>query len=114
MCEELIRQNQAFPQKFRADVATTDVIEDEIRNQIRQLDGQIQDIERLSNNVVGMALITPIFVDLKRKLQEKLEALYRFDAETATSFDRAMDLTANIVRGLAEIDSDKAKRERST
>ncbi|MBC6163732.1 hypothetical protein HB999_09675 [Listeria booriae] len=108
LCEELIRQNQAFPQKFRADVATTDVIEDEIRNQIRQLDGQIQDIERLSNNVVGMALITPIFVDLKRKLQEKLEALYRFDAETATSFDRAMDLTANIVRGLAEIDSDKA------
>ncbi|EUJ41085.1 hypothetical protein PWEIH_02217 [Listeria weihenstephanensis FSL R9-0317] len=108
LCEELIRQNQAFPRQFQADVATTDVIEDEIRNQIRQLDGQIQDIEKLSNNVVGMALITPIFVDLKRKLQEKLEALYRFDAETATSFDRAMDLTANIVRGLAEIDSDKA------
>ncbi|WP_137657513.1 polymorphic toxin type 15 domain-containing protein [Listeria newyorkensis] len=108
LCEELIRQNQVFPQKFQADVATTDVIEDEIRNQIRQLDGQIQDIEKLSNNVVGMTLITPIFVDLKRKLQEELEALYRFDAETATSFDRAMDLTANIVRGLAEIDSDKA------
>lgn len=108
LCEELIRQNKVFPRQFQADVATTDVIEDEIRNQIRQLDGQIQDIERLSNNVVGMALITPIFVDLKRKLQEKLEALYRFDAETATSFDRAMDLTANIVRGLAEIDSDKA------
>lgn len=108
LCEELIRQNQVFPEKFQVDVATTDVIEDEIRNQIRQLDGQIQDIEKLSNNVVGMALITPIFVDLKQKLQEKLEALYRFDAETATSFDRAMDLTVNIVRGLAEIDSDKA------
>ncbi|MBC1553273.1 hypothetical protein HB901_11150 [Listeria booriae] len=108
LCEELIRQNQAFPQKFRADVATTDVIENEVRDQIRQLDTQIQDIEKLSNNVVGMALITPIFVDLKQKLQEKLEALYQFDAETATSFDRAMDLTANIVQGLAEIDSDKA------
>ncbi|MBC2364603.1 polymorphic toxin type 15 domain-containing protein [Listeria booriae] len=108
LCEELIRQNQAFPQKFRADVATMDVIEHEVRDQIRQLDTQIQDIEKLSNNVVGMALITPIFVDLKRKLQEKLEALYQFDAETATSFDRAMDLTTNIVQGLAEIDSDKA------
>ncbi|MBC2023195.1 polymorphic toxin type 15 domain-containing protein [Listeria booriae] len=108
LCEELIRQNQAFPQKFRADVATTDVIENEVRDQIRQLDTQIQDIEKLSNNVVGMALITPIFVDLKQKLQEKLEALYQFDAETATSFDRAMDLTTNIVQGLAEIDSDKA------
>ncbi|MBC1229006.1 hypothetical protein HB816_00885 [Listeria booriae] len=108
LCEELIRQNQAFPQKFRADVATTDVIEHEVRDQIRQLDTQIQDIEKLSNNVVGMALITPIFVDLKQKLQEKLEALYQFDTETATSFDRAMDLTTNIVQGLAEIDSDKA------
>ncbi|MBC1984631.1 polymorphic toxin type 15 domain-containing protein [Listeria booriae] len=108
LCEELIRQNQAFPQKFRADVATTDVIENEVRDQIRQLDTQIQDIEKLSNNVVGMALITPIFVDLKQKLQEKLEALYQFDAETATSFDRAMDLTKNIVQGLAEIDNDKA------
>ncbi|MBC1944402.1 hypothetical protein HCA15_07260 [Listeria booriae] len=108
LCEELIRQNQAFPQKFRADVATTDMIEQEVRDQIRQLDTQIQDIEKLSNSVVGMALITPIFVDLKQKLQEKLEALYQFDAETATSFDRAMDLTTNIVQGLAEIDSDKA------
>ncbi|MDT0110087.1 polymorphic toxin type 15 domain-containing protein [Listeria booriae] len=108
LCEELIRQNQAFPQKFRADVATTDVIEHEVRDQIRQLDHQIQDIEKLSNNVVGMALITPIFVDLKQKLQEKLEALYQFDTEAATSFDRAMDLTTNIVQGLAEIDNDKA------
>ncbi|MBC1457119.1 pre-toxin TG domain-containing protein [Listeria newyorkensis] len=107
LCEELIRQNEVIPRDFKAEVATVDVIEDQVRNQIRQLDGQIQDIEKLSNNVVGMALITPIFVDMKLKLEEKLEALYRFDAETATSFDRAMDLAANVARGLAEIGKDK-------
>lgn len=107
LCEELIRQNEAIPRDFQGEVATVDVIEDQVRNQIRQLDGQIQDIEKLSNNVVGMALITPIFVDLKQKLQEKLEALYRFDAETATSFDRAIDMAANVARGLAEIGQDK-------
>ncbi|MBA3925683.1 T7SS effector LXG polymorphic toxin [Listeria rustica] len=107
LCEELIRQNEAIPRDFQGEVATVDVIEDQVRNQIRQLDGQIQDMEKLSNNVVGMALITPIFVDLRQKLQEKLEALYRFDAETATSFERATDLAANVVRGLAEIGKDK-------
>ncbi|MBC1308856.1 polymorphic toxin type 15 domain-containing protein [Listeria booriae] len=108
LCEELIRQNQAFPREFQSEVATTDVIEEQIKQQIRQLDQQIQDIEKLSNNVVGMALITPIFADMKQKLQEKLEALYQFDRTSATSFDAAMDMMANITQGLAEINSDKA------
>ncbi|WP_260485321.1 polymorphic toxin type 15 domain-containing protein [Listeria booriae] len=55
-----------------------------------------------------MALITPIFADMKQKLQEKLEALYQFDRTSATSFDAAMDMMANITQGLAEINSDKA------
>ncbi|MBC2259876.1 T7SS effector LXG polymorphic toxin [Listeria booriae] len=36
LCEELIRQNQAFPREFQSEVATTDVIEEQIKQQIRQ------------------------------------------------------------------------------
>ena len=34
LCEELIRQNDAFPSQFQSQVASTDVIEQEILEQI--------------------------------------------------------------------------------
>ena len=42
LCEELIRQNEAFPNEFQAKVASTDVIEQEIREQIRELINRLQ------------------------------------------------------------------------
>ncbi|HDR6300607.1 hypothetical protein DZB85_13265 [Bacillus sp. LB(2018)] len=41
LCEELIRQNDAFPRDFQSQVASTDVIEQEILEQIREIDGQL-------------------------------------------------------------------------
>lgn len=38
LCEELIRQNDAFPNQFQSQVASTDVIEQEILEQIREID----------------------------------------------------------------------------
>ena len=38
LCEELIRQNDAFPSQFQSQVASTDVIEQEILEQIREID----------------------------------------------------------------------------
>ena len=47
LCEELIRQNEAFPNEFQAKVASTDVIEQEIREQIRGINQSITSIEAI-------------------------------------------------------------------
>ncbi|SCN35714.1 Uncharacterized protein BCRIVMBC938_03117 [Bacillus wiedmannii] len=41
LCEELIRQNEAFPNDFQAKVASADVIEHEIRQQIQEINQSI-------------------------------------------------------------------------
>ncbi|MED3093845.1 cytoplasmic protein, partial [Bacillus thuringiensis] len=37
LCEELIRQNDAFPSQFQSQVASTDVVEQELLEQIREI-----------------------------------------------------------------------------
>ncbi|MBJ8092148.1 hypothetical protein JDS71_06160 [Bacillus cereus] len=48
LCEELIRQNDAFPSDFQSQVASTDVIEQEIREQIQEINRMVSSIEAIS------------------------------------------------------------------
>ena len=48
LCEELIRQNDAFPSQFQSQVASTDVIEQEILEQIREIDRMKASMEAIS------------------------------------------------------------------
>ncbi|HDR7688585.1 hypothetical protein COM69_25295 [Bacillus toyonensis] len=52
LCEELIRQNDAFPSQFQSQVASTDVIEQEILEQIREIDRMIASTEALHQKEV--------------------------------------------------------------
>uniref|UniRef100_UPI001C930EB1 T7SS effector LXG polymorphic toxin n=4 Tax=Bacillus TaxID=1386 RepID=UPI001C930EB1 len=80
LCEELIRQNDAFPSDFQSQVASTDVIEQEIREQIQEINRMISSIESISIATVlpGIDAIVIILVEMRKKLQEKLEHLYEF------------------------------------
>ena len=51
LCEELIRQNDAFPSQFQSQVASTDVIEQEILEQIREIDRMIASTEALNQTM---------------------------------------------------------------
>ncbi|WP_410981785.1 EndoU domain-containing protein [Bacillus cereus] len=107
LCEELIRQNDAFPSQFQSQVASTDVIEQEIIEQIRGIDQTRAGIEVISSTLPGMQAMVGIFDAMKRKLQEKLEHLHEFNYTSSSNYDTALQLAASIAQGLAEVQSGK-------
>ena len=107
LCEELIRQNNSFPNDFQSQVATTDVIEQEIREQIREIDRMKADIEGTSSTLPGMQVMVRIYDTMKQKLQEKLEYLYEFNYVSSSNYDTALQLATSIAQGLAEVQSGK-------
>ncbi|EOQ05905.1 T7SS effector LXG polymorphic toxin [Bacillus cereus] len=109
LCEELIHQNDAFPSQFQSQVASTDVIEQEILEQIREIDRMIASTEAINQAmpISGMDAIVNLFADMRRKLQEKLEHLYEFNQTSSDNYNTAIQLAASIATGLAEVQSGK-------
>ncbi|HDX9614941.1 TPA: hypothetical protein ROY01_006210, partial [Bacillus toyonensis] len=99
------RQNNSFPNDFQSQVATTDVIEQEIREQIREIDRMKADIEGTSSTLPGMQVMVGIYDTMKQKLQEKLEYLYEFNYVSSSNYDTALQLATSIAQGLAEVQS---------
>ena len=109
LCEELIRQNDAFPRDFQSQVASTDVIEQEILEQIREIDRMIASTEALNQTmpIPGMDAMVNLFTVMRQKMQEKLEHLYKFNYTSSNNYDTALQLAASIATGLAEVQSGK-------
>ncbi|HDR7454915.1 TPA: AHH domain-containing protein [Bacillus cereus] len=109
LCEELIRQNDAFPSDFQSQVASTDVIEQEIREQIQEINRMISSIESISIATVlpGIDAMVIVLVEMRKKLQEKLEHLYEFNYTSSNNYNTALQLVASITAGLAEVQSGK-------
>lgn len=109
LCEELIRQNEAFPNDFQAKVASTDVIEHEIRQQIQEINQSIASIEAIEvlTPMPGVDAIVAVLVAMRKKLEEKLERLREFDHLSSNNYSTALQLAASITAGLAEVQSGK-------
>ncbi|PFQ53986.1 cytoplasmic protein [Bacillus cereus] len=109
LCEELIRQNEAFPNEFQAKVASTDVIEQEIREQIRGINQSITSIEAIEvlTPMPGVSAIVTVLGAMRKKLEEKLEHLYEFNHSSSNNYSTALQLAASITTGLAEVQSGK-------
>ena len=109
LCEELIRQNEAFPNEFQAKVASTDVIEQEIRQQIRGINQSITSIEAIEvlTPMPGVGAIVTVLGAMRKKLEEKLEHLYEFNHSSSNNYSTALQLAASITAGLAEVQSGK-------
>ncbi|CAM4087370.1 YwqJ-related putative deaminase [Bacillus manliponensis] len=107
LCEELIRQNISFPVDFQAAVATVDVIEQEIREQIRELERMIAAIAAMEEQTPGAAAMLQIYHAMKRKLEDKLERLYQFNYSSSENYRTALELASSIANGLAEVQSGK-------
>ncbi|UYO21903.1 T7SS effector LXG polymorphic toxin [Bacillus sp. 41-22] len=109
LCEELIRQNDAFPSDFQSQVASTDVIEQEIREQIQEINRMVSSIEAISIATVlpGIDAMVIVLVEMRKKLQEKLEHLYEFNYTSSNNYNTALQLVASITAGLAEVQSGK-------
>ncbi|PEP88348.1 HNH/endonuclease VII fold putative polymorphic toxin [Bacillus pseudomycoides] len=109
LCEELIRQNDAFPNNFESQVASTDVIEQELREQIREIDRMKASMEVISQAmpIPGMDAMANLFTVMRHKLQEKLDHLYQFNQTSSNNYSTAIQLAASIATGLAEVQSGK-------
>ncbi|WP_088363074.1 HNH/endonuclease VII fold putative polymorphic toxin [Bacillus cereus] len=109
LCEELIRQNDAFPSQFQSQVASTDVIEQEILEQIREIDRMKASMEAISQAmpIPGMDAMANLFTVMRKKLQEKLDHLYQFNQTSSNNYSTALQLAASIAAGLAEVQSGK-------
>ncbi|PEW10484.1 T7SS effector LXG polymorphic toxin [Bacillus cereus] len=109
LCEELIRQNEAFPNDFQAKVASTDVIEHEIREQIRGINQSIISIEAIEvlTPMPGVSAIVTVLGAMRKKLEEKLERLQEFEHSSSNNYSTALQLAASITAGLAEVQSGK-------
>lgn len=107
LCEELICQNTSFPAAFQTEVATVDVIEQEIHEQIRELERMIAAIEAISEQTPGAAAMLQIYHSMKQKLEDKLERLYQFNHSSSENYSTAIKLASSIAKGLAEVQSGK-------
>ncbi|MGE7874926.1 T7SS effector LXG polymorphic toxin [Bacillus paramycoides] len=109
LCEELIRQNDAFPSQFQSQVASTDVIEQDLLEQIREIDRMKTSMEAISQAmpIPGIDALANLFTVMRKKLQEKLEHLHEFNYTSSSNYDTALQLAASIAQGLAEVQSGK-------
>ncbi|MED1049600.1 T7SS effector LXG polymorphic toxin [Bacillus mycoides] len=109
LCEELIRQNNAFPSQFQSKVAQADVIEHEILEQIREIDRMKTSMEAVNQAmpIPGMDAMVNLFIVMRQKLQEKLDHLYQFNQTSSNNYSTALQLATSIATGLAEVQSGK-------
>lgn len=72
MCEELIRQNDAFPSQFQSQVASTDVIEQEILEQIREIDRMKTSMEAVNQAMPmpGMDAMVNLFIVMRQNCKK--------------------------------------------
>ncbi|PDY84946.1 T7SS effector LXG polymorphic toxin [Bacillus toyonensis] len=109
LCEELIRQNNAFPSQFQSQVAQADVIEQEVLEQIREIDRMKTSMEAVNQAMPmpGMDAMVNLFIVMRQKLQEKLDHLYQFNQTSSNNYSTALQLATSIAAGLAEVQSGK-------
>ncbi|EJS64601.1 hypothetical protein ICW_04875 [Bacillus wiedmannii] len=109
LCEELICQHDAFPSDFQSQVASTDVIEHEILEQIREIDRMKTSMEAVNQAMPmpGMDAMVNLFIVMRQKLQEKLDHLYQFNQNSSNNYSTALQLATSIAAGLAEVQSGK-------
>nr|WP_239534502.1 T7SS effector LXG polymorphic toxin [Priestia taiwanensis] len=103
LCEELIRQNNAFPTDFQAEVASVDVIEYDILNQIKEIDRSISAMESIDEMLPGISAMLNVYYAMRRELENKLERLYNFNSASSGNYNTAIALAENIAKGLAEV-----------
>lgn len=103
LCQELQAQNQALPANFREEVAQTDVVEEELLNQIQEVERLQVGLAEMSEEMPLLKPMAYVYEACEQKLKEKLEALRLFHQTSGTYFDGVMAQAANVQRGLTAI-----------
>lgn len=103
LCEELIRQNDNYPNEFRTQVATTDVIEQDVIEQIHEINKSIEALRDSTVVLPFQTIMIQIYIRMKQKLQEKLDTLYTYNSSSSSNFDTAVSLANAVMTGLQQV-----------
>lgn len=101
LSEELIRQNDRYPSRFRTQVSSIDVVESEIIEQIDAINKEIKRLQEMESPFVHY--IISIFKRMKRNLELKLEKLYTYNTTSASNYDTALQLANAVMQGLNQV-----------
>ena len=107
LCEELIRQNDRYINDFKSEVATTDVREQEIVEQIREIDRMIMKYEELNSVTPFFHSIIIVYQVMKKNLQDKLQRLYAYNTKSANNYETALQLAKGVIDGLQAVQDGK-------
>lgn len=107
LCKELIDQHTKYPSDFRVEVASTDVVETEVIDQIAELNRIIDSLRETSETVPLLHVSVMLYEKMKQMLEVKLERLYTFHETSASNYETAIELANEITTGLQEIDNGK-------
>ncbi len=103
LCEELMEQNTAFPSDFKMQVAPTDVVENEVLDQISEIDRMLEDMRTTSEAAPLLNMSILLYEQMKRLLEVKLERLYAFNESSESNYETALLLAEQVSNGLAEL-----------
>lgn len=105
LCKELMEQNKALPKDFNIQVAPTDVVENEVLDQIGEIDRMLDDMRATNEAVPLLNVSILIYEQMKQLLEVKLERLYTFNKSSKSNYETALLLAEQVSIGLAELNN---------
>lgn len=107
LCEELMEQHSEYPRDFKSSVASTDVVETEVIEQISEIEHIIQSLESVKEATPLISISIRLYEKIKYMLTLKLERLYVYNERTANNYETAINLAEEIKNGIEEIENGK-------
>ncbi|MBC1517274.1 T7SS effector LXG polymorphic toxin [Listeria immobilis] len=103
LCEDLQEPNKKLTTNFRAEVANTDVIEEELVQQIEEMERLQADLKDMLSEFPLLKPMDNIYTMCKKNLVTKLENLRLFHQTSATYFDSVIQQVKNLQVGITEV-----------
>ncbi|MBC1484514.1 hypothetical protein HCJ58_14975 [Listeria sp. FSL L7-1509] len=103
LCQDLQEPNKQLTTNFQAEVANTDVIEEELVQQIEEIERLQAGLKDMIDQLPLMKPMDAIYRMCKQKLVTKLENLRLFHQTSATYFDPVIQQAKNLQVGLTEV-----------
>ncbi|EAE1273819.1 hypothetical protein Y229_14860 [Listeria monocytogenes] len=103
LCQDLQEPNKQLTTNFQAEVANTDVIEEELVQQIEEMERLQAGLKDMLDQLPLLKPMDAIYTMCKQKLVTKLENLRLFHQTSATYFDPVIQQAKNLQVGLTEV-----------
>ncbi|EAE3734178.1 hypothetical protein E4T02_14580 [Listeria monocytogenes] len=103
LCQDLQEPNKQLTTNFQAEVANTDVIEEELVQQIEEMERLQAGLKDMLDQLPLLKPMDAIYTMCKKKLVTKLENLRLFHQTSATYFDPVIQQAKNLQVGLTEV-----------